>query len=518
MTDVIVIGAGHNGLICAGELAKAGLEVRVLEAAEQPGGLCITREFAPGYQVSSAAHLLVQLAPEIAQAYKLEQNGLQFAARDLSTVALHAQGRIREINGAHISGEGLSADDIHSHKALHAQMLRHARVLATAARERPPTLVNGQSDDLLTLFKLGWRLRRLGRIDMRELLRVGSMNLFDVLNEHLEDSALKGALCLDGVLGCHMGPRSPNTVLNYLARRMGEAMGAGGPGLPLGGMGSVTQALAQSVSACGAKVQTGTEVARILTASDRVVGVELRDGERLNADVVVSNVDPKTTFERLVGFRHVNTGFARRVHNFRARGNTAKLHLALSGRPQFTGVADAQLGARLVVAPDMGYVERAFDHAKYAEYSTLPAMEITLPTVHDAQLAPNGHHVLSAIVQYAPYSLKNGDWTSHKETFMHLLIDLLEVYAPGIRDLITHRELITPADLERDHHVAGGHWHHGELSLDQFMMMRPFPGAAQYTTPIDDLYLCGAGTHPGGGVMGLAGRNAARVIIKKTKG
>ena len=513
----IVIGAGHNGLVCAGELASAGYKVTVLEAADQPGGLCATREFAPGCSVSSPAHLMVQMDPALAADFHLSQHGLKYAARDLATMALSEDGAVRKIEGALVSGDGLSGEDVANYADWYAQMLRYAKTLARVAAERPPTLIGGEREDLITLLKLGWQIKKLGRADMRELLRVGSMNIFDALNERLADPLLKGALSMDGVLGSHTGPRSPNTVLAYLHRRLGDAAGVG-VSIPAGGMGAVTRALAQSVAARGVTIRTAAEVTRIVVESDRAVGVELASGERMIASVIVSNADPKTTLAGLVGYPNINTGLARRVHNHRAKGTAAKLHLALSGAPEFKGVGSRELGARLVVAPDMGYVERAFDHVKYGEHSAAPVMEISVPTVHDPSLAPSGHHVLSAIVQYVPEALKSGDWSTAREPFTDIAVDLLERYAPGIRAQIVHRELITPADTAAQHRLSGGHWHHGELSLDQFMMMRPFPGAAQYKTPVAGLYLCGAGTHPGGGVMGYAGRNAARAIASIEKG
>jgi phytoene dehydrogenase-like protein len=282
-------------------------------------------------------------------------------------------------------------------------------------------------------------------------------------------------------------------------------------------MGSVAEALSASAQAAGVEIRTETEVARILMDGQRVTGVELTGGAQLSAELVISNADPKTTFENLVGFPRLETGFARRIHNLRARGCAAKLHLALDELPKFIGVDALEVGNRLVVAPDLGYVERAFDPAKYGEYSQAPVMEISIPTVHDSSLAPAGKHVLSAIVQFAPHALKPG-WSSAKAAFERLLIDALGEYAPGIGELVIASEVLTPLDIERQFRIRGGHWHHGELCLDQFMMLRPVPGAAQYSTPVAGLYLCGAGVHPGGGVMGLAGRNAAREIIRRERG
>jgi phytoene dehydrogenase-like protein len=278
-------------------------------------------------------------------------------------------------------------------------------------------------------------------------------------------------------------------------------------------MGAVTAALAAAATSKGVTLRTASPVARILVEGDRVTGVELEGGEQIAADIVVSNADPRTTFFKLVGARNLDAGFVRKIQNIRMRGNAAKLHLALKSLPNFTGIERDQSGERLVIAPDSAYVERAFDHAKYGEYSSSPALEITIPSVHDSSLAPDGQHVLSAIVQYAPYELKGG-WEAGRDAFKTLLIELLSRYAPDIRQQITHVELLTPVDIEREFRISGGHWHHGELALDQALMMRPVPGAAQYATPLSGLYLCGAGCHPGGGVMGHAGRNAATAVLR----
>ena len=518
--DAIVIGAGHNGLVCANYLARAGRRVLVVEATDRVGGASITREFADGFSVSACAHLLYQLHPEISRDLELEQHGLAFAARNLDTVALDRRGRHRRLSGGVVMGEGLSGEDVAAYGEFHAQMVRYAKLLATVATRRPPRLVGGDWRDRLALAKLGLDVRRLGRDDMRELLRVGAINLFDVLTERIEDDLLKGALGVDGVMGAQLGPRSPNTVLTFIHRRLGDVFGYAGPAIPLGGMGAVADALATSAGAQGVEIRTGAIVDHLLVDASRVVGVALAGGEEICGAlgaIVVSNADPKTTFEQIAGFRRLETGFVRRIHNLRMRGTAAKLHLALNDLPAFSGLDAKDAGNRLLIAPDLAYVERAFDAAKYREYSNAPIMEISIPTVHDPSIAPSGRHVLSAVVQFAPYSLKAG-WASAKGAFRQVVVDRLARYAPGIKELIVASELLTPVDIEREFRVRGGHWHHGEICLDQFMMLRPAPGATQYATPLDGLYLCGAGAHPGGGVMGLAGRNAAREIVRRGDG
>ncbi len=349
---------------------------------------------------------------------------------------------------------------------------------------------------------------------MRELLRIGGMNVYDLLEEHFRSAALKGALGFDAVLGTNFGPRSPGTVLTLLYRMAAEAAGDTALAQPSGGLGALCDALAKAATAAGATIRTSTPVAQILVESDRAAGVVLESGERIAARTVLSSADPKNTFLKLLGARHLDTGFVRRVSHSRARGLAAKLHLALDRAPQFSGLQGAALGGRLLIAPSLDYLERAYNHAKYGEYSAAPAMEITVPTVNDPALAPAGKHVMSAIVQYAPYALKGG-WPQERERFTNLCIDTVERYAPGLRGSIIAAELLTPVDIEREFRISGGHWHHGELAFDQFFMVRPVPGAAQHRTPLPGLYLCGAGCHPGGGVMGIPGRNAARQVLKE---
>jgi phytoene dehydrogenase-like protein len=279
-------------------------------------------------------------------------------------------------------------------------------------------------------------------------------------------------------------------------------------------LGALSRALAAAAIAAGAEVRTGTAVNRIVVHDHRAAGVRLTSGEVIAADAVISNVDPQSTFLNLLGAEYLDTGFTRDVWHIRAQGLAAKVHLALDGLPQFKGLNPDALGGRLLISPSLDYLERAFNHSKYGEFSTAPAMEITLPTVRDRTLAPEGKHVLSAIVQYAPYSLKQG-WDGGRREFIEVVIDTIERYAPGLRKLVIAAQMLAPPDIEREFRITGGHWHHGELALDQFFMMRPVPGAAQYQTPVDGLYLCGAGCHPGGGVMGTAGRNAARKVLAR---
>jgi phytoene dehydrogenase-like protein len=513
--DCIVIGGGHNGLVCAATLARAGRSVLVLEALSQVGGAAVTREFAPGFRVSAGAHLLYLMPAELMRELKLDTHGLELAGQALPTWALVPGGSPLSADPCRMSGQvELTGSDATAYAAYSQRMRRFGRALAPLLAKVPPRLGTEDWSDRWALLGLGWQIRKLGRRDMRELLRIGGMNVYDLLEEHFESPALKGALGFDAVLGTNFGPRSPGTVLTLLYRLAAEsAGGAAALSQPKGGLGALCDALAKSAAAAGASIRTSSPVARILVEADRAVGVELESGERIAAAAVLSSADPKTTFLKLLGAQHLDTGFVRRVNHIRARGLAAKLHLALDRAPPFAGVEATASKGRLLIAPSLQYIERAYNHAKYGEYSSAPAMEITVPTMNDPDLAPPGKHVLSAIVQYAPYALKGG-WQDQRQRFMDVCIDTLEGVAPGLRAAVLAAELLTPEDIEREFRIDGGHWHHGELAFDQFFMVRPVPGAAQYRTPLPGLYLCGAGCHPGGGVMGMAGRNAARQVLK----
>ena len=513
--DVIIVGAGHNGLVCAAYLARAGCSVLILEANDQAGGAAVTREFAPGYSVSAGAHVLYMLAPSVVSDLQLERHGLDWAATGLDTVALAQDGNHLSLGRDAVDGPELSDADRAAYPLFLEKFRRFAGLLQKTFMTRPPRLAHNSPAELASLAGLGLKLRLLGRERMQELLRTGAINIYDVLQESFDDERLQGALGLDAVLGANLGPRSPGSVLTWLYRLTGQLHG-NGISLPAGGMGTVTRVLRNAAEAAGAEIRTATPVKRVLLDGDRASGVETASGERITGSLVVSNADPKTTFLQLVGARHIETGLARRIGNVRMQGKAAKLHLALDGLPAFKGLGGAQAGQRLLVAPSLNHIERAFDASKYGRFSEQPVMEISIPTLHDSGLAPDGKHVLSAVVQYAPFKLRAG-WESGRDAFRQLLIEQLEQYAPGIGGQVSGAELLAPPDLEKEFNMHGGHWHHGELSLDQFMMLRPVPGAARYATPVPGLYLCGAGCHPGGGVTGLPGHNAAREILKREK-
>jgi len=507
--DAIVVGAGHNGLVCSALLAKAGKRVLVLEANDQVGGAAITREFAEGYSVSACAHLLYQLQPEVRKELKL---ATRLACEDMTTIALGEDGNHLRLKTDSV--EGVSDEDAMQYRDFRKRMARFANLLRKYFNKTPPRLGTKDFKDLSTLAQLGLDVRMLGKAEMEALLRLIFMNIHDEVTERFESPMLRGAISLDAVLGTHLGPRSPNTMMTYLYRNAGDH---GRTSVPAGGMGSVSNELAQAARNAGATIRTGMPVKRIIIENGRATGVETESGDRFDSLMVISNADPKTTVMKLIGAKHAETGFTRRISHLRAKGNAAKLHLALDGLPTIDGLSKKDFAERIVIAPDEHYVERAFNPAKYGESSPNPVIEITFPSFRDETLAPTGKHVMSAVVQYAPYALKGGWNDEAKADFMKAIIDTLSKYMPDIEQRITASELLTPADLESEFHMTGGHWHHAELSLDQFLFVRPVNGAAQYQLPIDGVYLCGAGAHPGGGVSGAAGRNAARTILSREK-
>lgn len=510
--DHIVLGGGHNGLVCATRLAQKGRSVLVVEAAEQVGGAAVTREFAPGFRVSAGAHLLHALPESLVRALDLERHGLRFAARALPTVALAESGDPVVFAGGAVLG--VSAKDAAAYTEFMRQMGRFADIMSRLDATTPFRISLATWPERRDALLLALKIRLLGTRDMRELLRVAGMNAYDLLTDTFDSPLLKGALGFDASLGAEYAARSPGTVLTLLHRWAGQGRaGALAFAQPAGGMGAVTQAMAAAARAAGVEIRTGARVQRIRVENDRIAGVQLESGEVIASASVVSNADPRTTFLKLLGPEHLDTDFVRKIDHHRSKGLVAKLHLALDAAPAFRGVDAAAAGGRLIIAPTLDYLELAFNPSKYREVPEHPALEITVPTVNDATLAPAGKHVMSVNVMFVPYDL-GPDPAAARARLMGQVLATLERHAPGIGGHIRASELLTPIDLERTFGMSGGHWHHGALAFDQFFFTRPVPGAAQYATPMAGLYLCGAGSHPGGGVTGQAGLNAAGAILQ----
>ena len=510
MTDAIIIGAGHNGLVCAAYLARAGMDVLVLESGETAGGMSSPRTLGDDYNFPGLAHATYPVSSAMRRDLKLDKYGYK-PGTAIDTIALDAAGEHLTIGPGTATAANLSESDAEAYTAFRGQYLAFAKALRPLFDNKPPRLKDMPFGDLTTLAKLGWNIRMgMGRETMYEFLRVAAINIYDVLNDTFDDDRLKGAIALDAVMGSAMGPRTPGTILTWLQRLYGELNGP--LSLQSGGQSQLVHALTQSAEDAGATIRFDAHVDKILVDKGKAFGVNLSTGEMVKARLVISNADPRSTFTKLVGAPVLDAMFAHRVTQIRGSGVVGKLHLALSGLPEFTGLAETQLGNRLLVSPSMKYIERAFNHSKYGECSENPALEITIPSLHNSGLAPDGHHVMSINVAYVPYEL-DGGWEEQKSTLAYKLISQLGQYSPNLTSLVVDFEFLTPRDIEEQFHAIQGHWHHGELSIHQSFMMRPLHGAAQYDTPIERLFLCGAGCHPGGGLTGLPGRNAARRVL-----
>jgi phytoene dehydrogenase-like protein len=384
----------------------------------------------------------------------------------------------------------------------------------------PPNLFALSLDEMMTWGKVGLHLRGLGRRDMMEFLRILPMPIKEFLDEWFESDALKGALGASAIAGSMQGPRASGTTLTLLYHMLGQPNGGfRASAYVRGGVGQLSTALAQAAQDLGAEIRTGAAVERILLDDERATGVRLADGRQLTAKTVVSSAGPRRTFFDLIGAPELEPRFARRVRNIRFRGCTAQVNLVLSGLPTFAGQIDqAQLQGHILLSPGLDYLERAYDDAKYGRVSASPYLEAVIPTLSDPSLAPAGRHIMAIRMQYAPYHLRDGNWASQREALGDQIIQALAPYAPNLPGLIQYRHVTTPLDWEQTYGLTEGNIFHGEMALDQMLFMRPVPGFGQYRTPIQGLYLCGAGTHPGGGVTGAPGFNAAREILKDLEG
>jgi phytoene dehydrogenase-like protein len=499
--DVVVIGAGPNGLACATRLAQGGRKVTLLEAGDRPGGGMLGWEFAPGYRSAGLAMTTMGLDARVAKGMDLARHGLAFHA-PLPTVALSATGaHVTVRGGLAIGGDAQAASRF---ATLHARLSAYAAALAPARAMAPPRLA-ARGNDWLALGRLGLGIRRMPRAELREFLRLLLINVADVADDEVGDDLLGGLLAFDATLGAWLGPRSPNSLILLLDRL---ARGAA-PLMPKGGMGAVAEAMVKAAVSAGVTIRTGARVAGIRTGDHRAEAVTLAGGEVIAARHVVSALPPQVTFRELVGPRALDAGFFTRVGHIRSRGATARLHLALSGLPDFRG---ASARSRLVIAPSVDHVERAWNPVKYGEVSDRPVMEAVIPTLWEPSLAPEGCHVLSANVQFAPHAPKDRD--AARAAMLRATLAVLEDHAPGIGRLVTDAEMLMPYDIQARFGLPGGCWHGAELSVEQMFFLRPIREAAQYATPLPGLWLAGAGQHPGGGIDGAAGWNAAERLLK----
>jgi phytoene dehydrogenase-like protein len=519
--DVVIVGGGHNGLVTAAYLARAGRRVLVLERRELVGGCSVTEEIWPGYRVSTAAYLSSLLQDRIVRELELERFGYLVDPKDPSFFSVFPDGRhffmwqddrktLDEI-------AKFSKRDAETYPAFEQYLEKLAKVVESLLLTTPPEFPPHSMVDFVDYLKLAARMRKLSRSEIVGLVKIFTQSAADFLDGWFESPEVKVTLATDGVIGANGGPRSPGTAYILMHHCMGGVGGKRGLwGFVRGGMGAISESIAQSARSKGAEIRVKATVQRITVSGGRVRGVVLETGEEIEAPIVASNLDPHLTFLKLLGEGDLDPDFLESIRRFRIEGTSLKINLALSGVPDFKALPGAgpQHRATMHICPSIEYVERAWDDAKYGRPSERPLLEMTMPTMYDPSLAPPGHHIMGIFLQYAPYTLNGLKWDDIREPYGDHVLDLIQEYAPNIRSIVVNRQILSPLDLERRFGITGGNIFHGEMSLDQMFVMRPVAGWARYRMPVGGLYLCGSGAHPGGGVMGAPGYNAAREILK----
>jgi len=520
--DVIVIGGGHNGLVSAAYLARAGRKVLVLERRHVLGGAAVTEEIFPGFKYSVASYVVSLLRPEIIRDLDLPRHGLEILPLDgtftpmpngdyLWRVNDHARTR-REI-ARH------SKVDAEAYEEYGKAMIEMGRFVKPILNMTPPDPTSLDPRGLMDLLFLGRRFQSLSEQDKYNQVQLMTMSAVDFLDQWFETDVLKATMSASGIIGTFLGVRSPGTAYVLLHHYMGEIDGAFRSwGLSRGGTGAISNAIAAAALEAGVEIKTETAASKILVKDGEAAGVVLENGGYYTADVVASSLDPRQTFTNLVGEENLPADFVEDVKRYKYRGSSGKVNLALDALPDFTCLRGPghHLRGAISISPSVDYMERAYDDAKYGRYSRRPYVDMVIPSLTDPSVAPPGKHVMSCFVQYAPYHLKEGHWDDHREAFGDTVINAIAEYAPNIKDIILHRQVLTPLDIERTFGLSEGNIFQGELTLEQLFFLRPAPGWAQYKTPIRNLYMCGSATHPGGGIMGAPGRNAALRILKET--
>jgi phytoene dehydrogenase-like protein len=522
MHDTIIIGGGHNALVAAFYLAKAGRKPLVLERRPIVGGCAVTEDFAPGFKAPTLAHAFGPLRPSIVRDMQLERRGVQFLRPDPRLIALSRDGRAltlsRDVNRSADAIRPFSTKDAARYPEFCDTLARIGSFLNGLLATTPPSIDAPSPGEMWELVKAGRRFRGLGKKDAFALLRWGPMAVADFVHEWFDTDVLQAAIAARGIFGTAMGAWSAGTTAVLLLAAASDPLPGGSSVTAIGGPGAVTRAMAEAAREAGAEIRTGADVLRVLVKDDMAVGVALGDGTEISARTVVSSADPRRTFLRLIDPMDLEPRFLTRIRNYRTPGTTAKVNFALRALPAFRGVtADsaATLRGRIHLGPDIDYLEHAYDASKYGEISSEPYLDLSLPSIADPSLAPAGRHVMSVYMQYAPFKLRDGaSWAPQRSTLADIVLRTLDQYAPGLSALVEHQQVITPADLESGYGLTGGHIFHGELALDQLFTMRPTLGWAQYRTPLRNLYLCGSGTHPGHGLTGGSGQNAAREILR----
>jgi phytoene dehydrogenase-like protein len=520
--DVIIIGGGHNGLVNAAYLARAGRKVLVLERRHVLGGAAVTEEIYAGFKYSVCSYVVSLLRPEIIRELELPRHGLEILPLDgtftpmpdgdyLWRVNDHARTR-REI-ARH------SKVDAEAYDEYGKAMVEMGRFVKPILSMTPPDPTTLDPRGLMDLLFLGRRFQALSDTDKYNQVQLMTMSAVDFLDQWFETDVLKATMAASGIIGTFLGVRSPGTAYVLLHHYMGEIDGAFRSwGLSRGGTGAISESIAGAAREFGAEIRTETAVSKIIVKDDAAVGVVLMNGDYLTANVICSSVDPHLTFLKMVGPEHLPDEFVEDVRRYKFRGSSGKVNLALDALPDFKalGGAGPHLRGAISISPSVDYMERAYDEAKYGHYSSRPYIDMVIPSLTDPSVAPPGKHVMSCFVQYAPYHLKEGNWDDEREAFGDAVINAIAEYAPNIKNIILHRQVLTPLDIERDFGLTEGNIFQGELTLEQLFFLRPAPGWAQYRTPVRKLYMCGSATHPGGGIMGAPGRNAAMKILKET--
>jgi len=521
--DIVIIGGGHNGLVTAFYLAKAGYKPLVLERRTQVGGAAITDEFHPGFRCSTLAHTAGPIGPDVVRDMQLEKHGLKMITPEVCVTTLSPDSRAltlyQDPKQSSAAIGTFSAKDATKYPEFQQSLGKISHVIADALATTPPDIDNPSRGDLWSMLQTGRAIRKLGKKDMFRLLRWGPMAVADLAAEYFDTELLRAVIAARGIFGTFLGPWSAGSTLVLLIRAAGDSHPAGTAWFAAGGMGAVTQAMASAAKAAGAEIRTGAEVIEISVRNGAATGVLLSTGEEIQAKAVISNADPKRTLLKLTDPVHLSPDFVQKLQHYRGNGTVAKVNLALSGLPKFNALPNGDSSAlrgRIHIGHEIDYLERAFDESKYGNFSRQPYLEATIPSLADPTLAPEGKHVMSVYMQYAPYNLK-GDWGQQRKALGQSVVQTLAQYAPNLPELILTQQIITPLDLEEKYGLTGGQIFHGELALDQFFTMRPLLDWARYRTPIDNLYLCGSGTHPGVGLTGGSGANAAREILKALK-
>jgi phytoene dehydrogenase-like protein len=520
--DVIVIGGGPNGLVAAAYLAKARRKVLLLEKREMVGGIAVTEEFFPGYKFSSLASGAGHLSPAVVADLNLARNGLQILPADPLIFSPLPDGKHitiwHDTNRTAQEIAEFSAIDANAYPGFVKLMSKFGRIVSGLKDITPPDLPDVGLGDMREFLKIVNPVRGLGRKNISQLLRVMAMPISDLLNEWFESDVVKGAIAVSAVNNSSWGPQEAGTAYTFLYNWSGSNSGLfRSSGQVKGGMGSLTQAIANAARGFGVEIRTSTEVAEIITEDDDATGVVLANGDQIAAKIIVSAADMRTTFLKLLDPYYLDQVFVKHVHNIKYRGTLARVHFALDQLPAFTalnGNATELLSGHVQIAPSMKYIQDAFDPVKYGRYSDRPYLDIQIPTLTDPSLAPEGKHLMSVSVKYAPYHLKQSNWNEMGEEIGQLVVQTITEYAPEFQNVVQHQRVITPLDMESIYSLPEGNLVHGEMTLDQFLWMRPIPGYGQYRGPLAGLYLCSSATHPGGGVTGINGKNAARQVLK----